>query len=308
MEHGPTDPIVVPPALVETVTSFFGPAWAQGLPALAAQRLDRWGLTVTGEPMHGAVALVIPVRRGDGSRAVLKLQPQDAETEGEPLALRAWDGDGSVRLLAHDRGTGAMLLERLDAGRRLDAEPIESALEVIATLIARLSSHPGVAKVRRSGPLARDIAVRGRARLPEVEESWRPVIERWASLADELADEPGDRLLHWDLHYENVLAPLEDSPGAERGPWSAIDPKPLVGDPGSELLPALRNRWAEAEETGDPVRAIRRRFDLLTEVAGLDRDRARAWTRVRLLQDCLWLEAARCRVPRTHALIDQALG
>lgn len=133
------------------------------------------------------------------------------------------------------------------------------------------------------------------------------MIERWTIPADELADEPGDRLLHRDLHYENVLAPLEDSPDAERGPWSAIDPKPLVGDPGFELLPALRNRWAEAEETGDPVRATRRRFDLLTEVAGLGRDRARAWTRVRLLQDCLWMEAARRRVPRTHALIDQAL-
>lgn len=152
MDHSFTSPIIVPPALVETVTSFFGPAWAHGLPALAAQQLDRWELTVTGEPMHGAVALVIPVRRGDGSRAVLKLQPRDAETEGEPLALRAWDGDGAVRLLELDRGTGAMLLECLDAGRRLDAEPVESALEVIGALLARLNSHPGVAEMRRLGP------------------------------------------------------------------------------------------------------------------------------------------------------------
>ena len=301
-------PVTVPRELAESVTGFYGPAWARGLPGLAARQLDRWGLSVAGEPMHGAVALVLPVERADGSPAVLKLQPQDAETEGEPVALRAWGGDGAVRLLEHDPATGAMLLESLDAGRGLDDEPLEPALEVIGTLLARLGSHPGPAGVRGLGPMARDIAASGRARIDRAESGWRPVFERWAATADELATDPGDRLLHWDLHFENVLAPLEGSPAVERGPWLAIDPKPLVGDPGFELLPALRNRWEEAEESGDPVRATRRRFDLLTEVAGIDRDRARAWTRVRLLQDCLWMEGARHRVPRTHALIDRALG
>jgi streptomycin 6-kinase len=39
----------------------------------------------------------------------------------------------------------------------------------------------------------------------------------------ELADEPGDRMLHWDLHYDNVLT-------AQREPWIAIDPEPLIGE------------------------------------------------------------------------------
>lgn len=304
MDNGSVDPVSMPDALVESVTSFFGPEWARRLPALAVERLDEWGLTVAGESMHGAVALVVPVRRVDGTSAVLKIQPQDPETEGEPLALRAWNGDGAVRLFDHDPRTGAMLLETLDAGRRLDDEPLEPALEVIGSLLARLTAHPGLEGLRGLGPLTRDIADRGRAGVSRMEEPWRPVLERWVAIADELSADPGDRLLHWDLHYENVLAPLE---GTDRGDWLAIDPKPLVGDPGFELLPALRNRWAEAEETGDPVRATRRRFDLLTEVVGLDRERARAWTRVRLLQDCLWMEDARHRVPRVHALIDRAL-
>ncbi|MBR8741971.1 aminoglycoside phosphotransferase family protein [Nocardiopsis sp. MG754419] len=295
----------VPPALVRTVTGFFGPAWARGLPGLTARALDRWGLTVDGASMHGAVALVVPVRRPGGGRAVLKIQPQDTETEGEPGALRTWDGDGAVRLLEHDPSDGAMLLEALDPGRRLDSVPLEPALEVIGALLARLTSYPGPAGMRGLGPLTRDVAARGRDRLPRVGAAWRPVFERWTAAAEALSDEPGDRLLHWDLHYENVLAPRE---GSDRGPWLAIDPKPLVGDPGFELLPALRNRWAEAEDTGTPVRATRRRFDLLTEVAGLDRERARAWTRVRLLEDCLGRPEARARVPRAHALIDRALA
>ncbi|GGP14259.1 hypothetical protein GCM10012278_69320 [Nonomuraea glycinis] len=45
--------------------------------------------------------------------------------------------------------------------------------------------------------------------------------------------EPGDRLLlHWDLHYDNILA-------GQREPCLAIDPEPLAGDPGFDLWPAL---------------------------------------------------------------------
>ncbi len=106
-------------------------------------------------------------------------------------------------------------------------------------------------------------------------------VEEGALLADcaaavrEVAGESGDRLLHWDLHYDNVL-------GAEREPWLVIDPKPLVGDPGFELFPALVNRW-----NPDPVE-IRWRFDLLTERLGLDRGRAVAWTLGRVLQNGVW--------------------
>jgi streptomycin 6-kinase len=89
----------------------------------------------------------------------------------------------------------------------------------------------------------------------------------------EVAGEPGDRLLHWDLHFENILA-------AEREPWLVIDPKPLAGDPGFELLPALWNRYGEGQ--------LARRFDLMTETLGLDRERARAWTLGRVLQNSLW--------------------
>jgi streptomycin 6-kinase len=88
-----------------------------------------------------------------------------------------------------------------------------------------------------------------------------------------VADEPGDRLLHWDLHDENVLA-------SGRAPWLAIDPKPLAGDPGFELWPALDNRF-------DPDDIVWR-FDAMTDVLALDRPRAHAWTLGRLLQNTLW--------------------
>ena len=105
---------------------------------------------------------------------------------------------------------------------------------------------------------------------------WKGAINSLRRFKDdvrEVADEPGDRLLHWDLHYENVLA-------SDREPWLAIDPKPLAGDPGFDLMPALDNRFDASETLW--------RFDLMTEVLGLDRERARAWTLGRVLQNSLW--------------------
>ncbi|MET7802774.1 aminoglycoside phosphotransferase family protein, partial [Streptomyces decoyicus] len=103
----------------------------------------------------------------------------------------------------------------------------------------------------------------------------------WASAVAELVGEPGDRMLHWDLHYDNVLA-------AEREPWIAIDPEPLSGDPGFDLWPALDSRWDDVVAKGDTLRMVRRRFDLLTEILDLDRACATGWTLGRLLQNELW--------------------
>jgi streptomycin 6-kinase len=101
---------------------------------------------------------------------------------------------------------------------------------------------------------------------------------RWcADAVAELVDDAGDRLLHWDLHYENVLA-------GDREPWLAIDPHPLAGDPGFDLLPAIDNLLAGT----DIARTARHRFDALVEMTALDRDRSVVWTLGRVLQNALW--------------------
>ncbi len=87
---------------------------------------------------------------------MLKLQILDAETEGEPVALRLWDGDGAVRLLDHDPATGTMLLERLDPTRTLAhvADSREAAL-VVARLLAHLTATPAPPGLRHLGDIAR---------------------------------------------------------------------------------------------------------------------------------------------------------
>ncbi|WP_328838424.1 aminoglycoside phosphotransferase family protein [Streptomyces europaeiscabiei] len=273
------DAISVPEELAATLEMFFdekGVAFAAALPDLATSFLSRWGLRLDGPAMHGMCALVLPVvRTADDTPAVLKLQILDDESEGEPVALRVWDGDGAVRLLAHDGETGTMLLERLDPARMLSHEPdTRKAVLVIARLLAHLTTAPAPPAMRRLSDIATDMLDRTPpvlARIPDTSD--RRLIADCAAALREVVSEPGDRLLHWDLHFDNVL-------GADRAPWLAIDPKPLAGDPAFELWPALNNRFDPNE--------VPWRFDAMTDVLSLDRDRARAWTLARLLQNAIW--------------------
>lgn len=277
--------ITVPARLVATLPKYYGDrgrAWIAGAPRLVAEHLAQWDLTVDGPVMNGVVALVVPVQ-GPGGPAVLKLQIDDPEHPGEAAALRTWNGDGAVRLLREDPAAGALLLERLDSGRDLRGvrDDVE-AVQIIAQLLVRLNAFNSPEGVRSLGEIAAGMlqfAPVAARRLANPAEG--RLILYWAAAVREVADDSGDQLLHWDLHYENVLA-------ADREQWLAIDPKPLAGDPAFELLPALQNRWQEVLSADDPHRAVRRRFDAMVEVMGLDRERAVRWTLGRTLQNSLW--------------------
>jgi streptomycin 6-kinase len=302
--------IVVPAELAELHEKYSGEVgrlWIAGLPALAAVYLERWQLEIDGQVASGAVALIIPVARQDGSRAVLKLQPVDDETRGEPAALRAWAGRGAVQLLEHDSGSGAMLLERLDASRDLSTmEDDLAAAKIIAELLVHLNSLPAPAGMRQLS----DVAAATLAEMPDAirlaadPDERRLLINGTARFQELITEGIENRLLHWDLHYFNTLSTLD---GVRE--WKAIDPKPLSGDSGFELLPALWNRWDDLVRSGDVAHALLRRFDLMTDVLGLDRSRAAAWTVGRVLQNAVW-DLVRFREPHilpAHRTIAEVL-
>ncbi|MEU4176976.1 aminoglycoside phosphotransferase family protein [Streptomyces sp. NPDC026589] len=301
-----THGIEVPETLVASYTgngSEQERAWIARLPTLVAELLDRWELERDGGTGSGEASLVVPVRRTDGTRAALKLQMPREETTAALIGLRAWNGDGIVRLLDHDPESSAMLLERLDGLRTLaSVEDDDVAMNTLAGLMARLHSVPAPEGLRGLGDVARDMLASvptAVGALPDPEDRRR--LRGWASAVTELAGEPGNRMLHWDLHYDNVLA-------AEREPWLAIDPEPLVGDPGFDLWPALDTGWEILHATGDAPRAVRRRFDLLTEALGLDRRRAVGWTLARLLQNTLWdIEDGRTTIASSQTTVAEAL-
>jgi streptomycin 6-kinase len=294
-------PIEVPPALADTQRAEGG-AWVRGLPTLVDRMLEQWSLRLDGPVTHGMAGLVLPVVR-DGVPSVLKLQPVEEDNACTALGLRTWDGDGAVLLLDHDEPTGAVLLERLDATRPLSVLPDDEALAVLADLLARLTAVQAPPGVRRLADVAAAMLDQVPSAVPLLRsQDERELVRTCAAAVAELVGEAGDRLLHWDLHYDNVLA-------GEREPWLAIDPEPLSGDPGFDLLPAIDNRWDEVRASGDVDKAVRYRFDLLTDRLGLDRDRATGWTLARVLQNALWdIEDGKQTLEPAQVAIAEALN
>ena len=257
-------------------------AWLDRLPRLVRDVADEWQLRFDGAPQHGFGSLVVPVREPEGRPAVLKVA-FDGDDEGvhEALGLQRWDGNGTVRMFRADPRRRALLLERLDAGRDLEAVPVLEACELVAGFYARLHVAPHPQLQRLSSYVDRWTG--GLAALPVDAPVPRRLVEQAVSLGRSfVADDATDTvMIHGDLHYQNVLA-------AEREPWLVIDPKPMAGDAHYEVAPMLWNRWEEAVATGDVRTALRRRFHTLVDAAGLEEERARDWVVVRELHNVLW--------------------
>lgn len=252
-----------------------GPAggdWVAALPHLVAEVLTEWELTVDGEPVTGHCSLVLPVRGPDG-RAALKLGWPHDESAGEHLALRTWDGRGAVRLLRADPRRSVLLLERLTS-EDLTEQWDEEAVAVVAGLYGDLHVDP-LPQLPALVPWVGQILDRPAAgRVP------RRYLEQARSSLRSLGSLGGERLLHGDLHYGNVLSDGTD--------WVAIDPKPLVGHPAWEVAPLLTNRWAEMG-TGAALRwSVRRRVEVVCDVAELDEDLVLAVSALRAVVGAIW--------------------
>jgi streptomycin 6-kinase len=239
--------------------------------------------------MYGYVGIALPVTQG-GRPRVLKVGWIDEHTEHEALALATWAGSGAVRLFGHDPTRGALLLERLDPAVTLESVPVHQAVEVAASLLRRLSV-PGPTGPR---PMAEIVKRRAREIGPDWERLDRQlpatIVDTAISASARLGSDTAGLLVNEDLHFGNVLR-------GEREPWLVIDPKPVIGDPEWAVAPLLWNRFPES----NVERSIERRFETIVDVARLDRDRARGWTLLRIVETRLWSlrqsltdDAARC--------------
>jgi len=255
--------------------------WLARLPGMITDLLREWRLSPDGEPMAGAAAYVLPVRDADRRPAALKITMPHWEAEREHLALRAWDGNGAVRLYRADPHRWAMLLERADHSRDLNEPDIREACEIVAGLYARLH-RPAIPQLRRLSDFIGEVADQLGA-LHDHPAVPRRLVDQARSLARGFAADPDTDglLIHTDLHYDNVLA-------SDREPWLVIDPKPLSGDPAYEIAPLLWNRWDEAVATDDLRNAILDRLFTVIDTAGLDEDRVRNWVIVRELTNVMY--------------------
>jgi streptomycin 6-kinase len=210
------------------------------------------------------------------------------EAAHEAAALRAWAGEGAVRLLDEASEEHAMLLERCRPGTALReaGRPDDEVLD----------AGSGIA-VRLWRPVPADAPYEP---LGDVMAEWADLVEEQAGtfdvpLTDALVSEgvallrelpfTADRevLLHGDLHPANVLA-------AEREPWLAIDAKPVTGDPAFDL-PPLVLQTGDLLGAPDPAAELGRRLGRVAAATGTDPGRIHSWALARSVEMAVWFAA-----------------
>lgn len=279
--------MTIPPVFRRKVSEVWGEAgqrWLTELPSLVTAITRDWDLEV-GDPYALSFNWVAPVRRGDGTPAVLKLGvPESDHLFHEAAALTSFDGRGAVRLLDRDAERGALLLERAAPGtqaRVLVPERDEEATAAFVTLTRRLHRTPPA-----DCPLP-ELVTRGEAftahlrRYPDDRVLPRHLVERAGRIFDELCASAAERVvLHGDLHHDNILR-------AEREPWLAIDPHGVVGDPGSEVGPWLYNP-DPARRDDDLLALVPARIEQLADGLALPVERVIAWGFVLCVLSEVW--------------------
>ena len=241
-----------------------GADWLARLPRLVEECVELWGLRL-GEPFaYANVSVAVPATTPDGAEAVLKIGFPHWESEHEAAALAHWDGDGAVRLLAHDPERNALLLERCVPGSSLLDEPDEDGFRIAASVLLALHRRP-VAPGHPFTPIA-VTAARWAVELPQWwEAAGRPfergLLDAGVAALTDLPPTQGELVVcHQDFHRGNVLA-------AQRRPWLAIDPKPVAAEREFDTAALLR------DGQGD----VRWRLDFLAAELRLDRERMRGW-------------------------------
>jgi streptomycin 6-kinase len=277
-------PFSVPRYLAETAAREPGLRdWLVGLPAEVARFAELWSLRV-GEPFQpgGQCAWVAPATDRSGAECVLKVGFgfPGGEERDEAAGLRAWAGNGAVRLHAActTPSTRALLVERCRPGTQLgQALPEPEQDEIVAALLRRLwAQGPGDYPFRPLADMCDAWAAEFEADYAAASPAERidPGLARaGTALLRELPVSADDAaLLCTDLHGDNILA-------AERASWLVIDPKPYLGDPAYDVVQHMLN--CEERLTADPAALAGR----MASLAGVDAGRVRYWLFARCVQE-----------------------
>ena len=274
----------VPRYLAETAAREPGMReWIAGLPVIVAGLASRWSLSV-GAPFQpgGQCSWTAPAVGPVGADLVLKVgfRFPSGEERDEAAGLRAWAGNGAVRLHAacESESSYGLLMERCVPGTALgQVLPEPGQDEVVAGLLRRLwRQPPGTYPFRPLSQMSAGWAGEFETGYAASEPADRidPGLARAGiALFRSLPETTGQQVqLCTDLHADNILA-------AQREPWLVIDPKPYVGDPAYDVLQHML--CCEDRLAADPAALA----DRMATLAGLDAGRVRLWLFARTVQE-----------------------
>ena len=300
----------LPPDFISNIQNVFeedGTAFLKALPDLIAEASARWGLTDV-EPVSNlsfnfvafanrpSTALTIG-RSAQDERVVLKIGVRNDELISEMAAMRLFAGDGACRLIDSDEERGFLLLERLTPGVMLstledDEQATHIAAEVMQKIWRDLESGSLLPNTRQQAVGLQNKFIRlsdwfdGLKKLRAKFNGGtgpfdKNLVERVEqSVRDFFIENHKPVLMHGDFHHFNILS-------SERG-WLVIDAKGVIGPAGYEVGPFLINPWGNMLNGIRQKRMTERRFDILHEHLGFERERIREWGLAHAVLSAWW--------------------
>lgn len=210
-----------------------------------SRHLLLWHLTLDGDPIETNTSWLLPVQQNHRS-TMLKVFKPGSDEQNSADVLRYFAGLGSVLLI--DADASAILLERAGGARSLMSMALsggdDEAAEILADVVQQLH------RARDGARPARLFGLNDWFKALFGHERELPILRRCADVARFLLKEPyEERVLHGDLHHENVL-------DGARG-WLAIDPKGLYGERTYEVANLLGNPAPHGEIVHHPDRMQR---------------------------------------------------
>ena len=260
-----------------------GVQWLNNLPNLITEIAENWSLALEDSFPNLSYNYVSPCICADGTKAVLKIGFNQADSIifSEVKFLKLLDGNGIVKLLRFDKNYCALLLERLIPGenlKRICQIDDEQATRIAIEVMRRLQCKP-----------------------PETLEF--PTLENWMSglqtaakvnfaprlvakarnYFEELSDASEQNLLlHGDLHHENILS-------AEREPFLAIDPKGVIGDIGYEISVFLNNQRRLIRTRQNLSQILARRVEQFAQSFEIEPQMLRKWAFTQAVLSAWWV-------------------
>lgn len=263
--------IIYSPLFLKNIHDIYkqrGQDWLRGLTDVINQLSSEWNFSYVRSLPDLSYNFVCIVRfKDEQDTAVLKVSPDLTRSSAEA------DWLGSMRHSAPevyhcDHKCGAILMEHIRPGTSLKKHVLagkdDEATRIVCQMILSLQDQalPSV-EFKHLAELKSDLNVLDKAYDARL-------LSKAKSLFHDLTiDKSSDKLLHGDLHHDNILSSGTD--------WKVIDPHGYIGDPASEAGAMIRNMWDYYKVPGDINRVVERRLKIMIDELPFDHQRIKAW-------------------------------
>ncbi|HAU0262626.1 TPA: phosphotransferase [Legionella pneumophila] len=252
-----------------------GKQWLASLPSLVEQMEMAHGLSELKPVINLSYNYVLSGFQGS-QPIILKLGPDSVGFKREALALKAFAGFGTVKVLKES--DGMLLIERAVSGVSLKSyfpKQDNEAIQITCECLKRLYQAP--IPRAHTFPQIKDwlIALDKDYTIPT------QYLHQARQLRDNLlANSSEPVLLHGDLHHDNML---QNGDG-----WIVIDPKGVIGEPAYELAAFIRNPIPELLAQKNATNIISHRIARFAAILELPVQRILDWCFVQAVLSWVW--------------------